>query len=116
MYFPLQPLNRSTSTFLKKITGAPTFCSRVFSAFVYLKRLAGPVTEKKIKNRNEQAYILLMATYIGHSKKTTQWYITPRKTSNRIRISCHYVYLHDMALHYMFLANTYYVLNNYQGS
>lgn len=85
----------------------------VFGAFVYLKRLAGPVKEKKIKNLNEQAHILHVATYIGHSKKTTQWDITPRKISNKIRISCHYAYLHDMFLYDMFFANTYYVLNNF---
>jgi len=28
------------------MTGAPSFSSRVFGAFVYLKRLAGPVKEK----------------------------------------------------------------------
>jgi hypothetical protein len=34
----------------------------VFGAFVYLKRLAGPVKEKKKKNLNEQAHILHVAT------------------------------------------------------
>jgi hypothetical protein len=31
------------------MTAAPSFSSRVFGAFVYLKRLAGHVKEKKIK-------------------------------------------------------------------
>jgi hypothetical protein len=40
----------------------------VFGAFVYLKRLAGPVKEKKKKNLNEQAHILHVATYITLKK------------------------------------------------
>jgi hypothetical protein len=31
------------------MTGAPSFSSRVFGAFVYLKRLAGHAKEKQIK-------------------------------------------------------------------
>ena len=57
-----------------------------------------------------------MWPHILHSKKTTQWDIIPRKIINKIKISCHYAYLHDMFLHDMFFANTYYVLNNYQVS
>ena len=62
------------------MTGAPSFSSRVFGAFVYLKRLAGHVKEKKIKNLIEQAHTLgghiywtLKKDYtIGHNSTKNQ--------------------------------------------